>query len=340
MSDQMKAVVISEANGPWELQERERPTVQAGQILVRIHACGICGTDAWLTQGALSFRPFPIVLGHEGVGEVVEVGEGVTSRKIGDRVGMPIVQKACGQCDFCRQEHEKSFVTASNCASPTLTGVNIDGAHAEYIAVDPGGTVLLPDNLSYELAAPTLCSGYTVWSAIRRAEAKSGAQIAVVGIGGLGHLAIQYAKAAGFRVVAVTKSQEKWDIARQLGADEVVPDGAGLKAVGGADVLLHTSNSHATVVNAMEGLNPWATVVMMGIGFDEMSLPTLPLVSHSYRVLGSAHNGMEYLAEALDIVARGLVKPMVEVFPMERANEAFQRVSSGDVRFKAVITYS
>jgi D-arabinose 1-dehydrogenase-like Zn-dependent alcohol dehydrogenase len=340
MSNQMKAVVIAEANAPWVLQERERPTVQAGQVLVRIHACGICGTDAWLTQGALAFRPFPLVLGHEGVGEIVELGEGVTSRKIGDRVDMPIVQKACGQCEFCSQEHSKSFVTASNCASPTLTGVNIDGAHAEYIAVDAGGTVLLPDEVSYELAAPTLCSGYTVWSAIRRAEAKPGAQIAVVGIGGLGHLAIQYAKAAGCRVVAVTKSAEKWDLARQLGADEVVSDGAGHKAVGGADVLLHTSNSHATVVNAMEGLNPWATVVMMGIGFDELSLPTLPLVSHSYRVIGSAHNGMEYLAEALDFVARGLVKPMVEVFPMERATEAFERVASGDVRFKAVIRYS
>lgn len=340
VTTQMKAAVISEANAPWILEDRDQPEVGTDEVLVRIHACGICGTDVWLAQGALSFKPFPLVLGHEGVGEVVAVGKGVTTRRVGDRVGMPIVQKACGHCDFCRGEHPKSFVTASNCASPTLTGVNINGAHAEYLAVDAGGTVLLPDGISYELAAPTLCSGYTVWSAIRRADARPGARVAVVGIGGLGHLAIQYAKAAGYRVTAVTRSADKWDLARQLGADEVVSDGAGLKAAGGADVLLHTTNSHAIVVDAMGGLNPWATVVMMGIGFDEMTLPTLPLVSHSYRVIGSAHNGPEYLVEALDFVARGLVKPMVEVYPKERVAEAYNRVASGDVRFKAVVTYT
>jgi alcohol dehydrogenase/propanol-preferring alcohol dehydrogenase len=340
MTTQMKAAVVSQANAPWELQDRDRPEVGPDEVLVRIHACGICGTDAWMAQGALSFKPFPLVLGHEGVGEVVAVGEGVTTRKVGDRVGMPIVQKACGRCDYCRGEHVKSFVTASNCAAPTLTGVNVDGAHAEYLAADAGGTVLLPNGVPYELAAPTLCSGYTVWSAIRRAEAKPGARVAVVGIGGLGHLAIQYAKAAGFHVTAVTRSTEKWDLARQLGADEVVSDGSGLKAVGGADVLLHTSNSHTVVANAMEGLNPWASVVMMGIGFDELTLPTLPLVSHSYRVIGSAHNGMEYLVEALDFVARGAVKPMVEVYPKERVAEAYNRVVSGDVRFKAVVSYN
>lgn len=161
----------------------------------------------------------------------------------------------------------------------------------------------------------------------------------MVGIGGLGHLAIQYAKAAGYHVTAVTHSPDKRELARQLGADEVVSDGAGLKQAGGADVLMHTNNSHSAVANAMEGLKPWATVVMMGIGFDELTLPTLPLVSHSYRVLGSAHNGMEYLVEALDWVARGAVKPMVELFPKERVAEAYDRVVSRKVRFKAVVTY-
>lgn len=339
MTMQMKAAVIAEANAPWRLEDRDRPDVGPDEVLVRIHACGICGTDVWMAQGALSFKPFPLVLGHEGVGEVVAVGAGVTTRKVGDRVGMPIVQKACGRCDFCHGQHEKSFVTASNCANPTLTGVNVNGAHAEYLAADAGGTVLLPDGIPYEFAAPTLCSGYTVWSGIRRAAAKPGARFAIVGIGGLGHLAIQYAKAAGYHVTAVTKSAEKRELARQLGADEVVSDGAGLKAIGGADVLMHTTNSHAVVANAMEGLNPWATVVMMGIGFDELTLPTLPLVSHSYRVIGSAHNGMEYLVEALDLVARGAVKPMVEVYPKERVGEAYDQVVSGDVRFKAVVTY-
>lgn len=223
-------------------------------------------------------------------------------------------------------------------ARPTLTGVNVDGAHAEYMVAHIGGTVLLPDAVFYEHAAPTLCAGYTVWAALRRADPKPGARVAVVGIGGLGHLAIHYAKAAGFHVTAVTRTPAKGDLARQLGADDVVSDGAGLKAAGGADVLMHTSSSHAAVVNAMEGLKPWGKVVMNGIAVDEMTLPALPLVTNSYQVIGSAHNGLEYLMEALGIVARGKVRPMIEVFPKERVAEAYDRVVSGTVRFKAVVT--
>jgi D-arabinose 1-dehydrogenase-like Zn-dependent alcohol dehydrogenase len=339
MTAQMKAAVVRDVNASWELQDRDQPQAGNHQVLVRIHACGICGTDVWITQGTLKFRDFPLVLGHEGVGEVVAVGEGVTERKVGDRVGIPMMQKACGVCEFCRGQHANSFVTAANCASPTLTGVNVDGAHAEYIVADVGGTVLLPDGVSYEHAAPTLCAGYTVWAAIRRADPRPGARIAVVGIGGLGHLAIQYAKAAGYDVTAVTHTPEKQELALELGADTVVADGAGLKEAGGADLLMHTSNSHAAVAGAMEGLRPWGKLVMMGIAVDEMTLPALPLVSHSYQIVGSAHNGMEYLAEALDLVARGKVQPVIELFPKDRVTDAYERVVSGKVRFKAVVTY-
>jgi D-arabinose 1-dehydrogenase-like Zn-dependent alcohol dehydrogenase len=339
MAARMKAVVVSREKGPWELQDRDRPEVGPGQVLVRIHACGICGTDLWLAHGTLKFREFPLVLGHEGVGEVVAIGDGVTERAVGDRVGLPMMQRSCGRCDFCREQHVNSFVTAANCASPTLTGVNVDGAHAEYVVVHASGTVLLPRDISYENAAPTLCAGYTVWAAIRRAAPKPGADIAVVGIGGLGHFAIQYAKAAGFRVTAVTRTSSKAELARQLGADNVVSHGAELKAAGGADVIMHTSSSHAAVVNAMDGLRPWGKVVMNGIAVDEMTLPALPLVSHSYQIVGSAHNGLEYLAEALELVASGAVKPMIEVFPKDRVADAYERAASGAVRFKAVVTY-
>jgi D-arabinose 1-dehydrogenase-like Zn-dependent alcohol dehydrogenase len=335
----MKTIVIREANAPWEIEDRPIPEAGPHQVLVRIHACGVCGTDLWMAQGVLSYRSFPLVLGHEGVGEVVAVGEGVTERKVGDRVGIPMVQKRCGICDFCREEHPNSFVTAANCANPVLTGVNVDGAHAEYAVADVGGTVLIPDEVPDELAAPTLCAGYTVWAALRRADARPGGRVAVVGVGGLGHLAIQYAKAAGYHVTAVTHTPAKQQLAADLGADEVVPDGAALKASGGADVLMHTSSHHAAVVDAMAGLRPWGKLVMNGIAVDEMRLPALELVSNSYQVIGSAHNGLEYLAEALGFVARGQVKPVVEVFGADRADEAVKRVTSGDVRFKAVITY-
>ena len=335
----MRAVVVAEPNGEWHLEDRRRPEVGPDEVLVRIHACGICGTDLWLAQNKLSFRPFPLVLGHEGVGEVVAVGEAVTKRKVGDRVGVFMMQKACGVCDFCHEEHANSFVTAANCDNPMLTGVNVDGAHAEYVAVDVGGTVLLPDSVSYELAAPTLCAGYTVWAALRRADAKPGARVAVVGIGGLGHLAIQYAKAAGYHVTAVTRNPTKREVATELGADVVVADGQGLKDAGGADVLMHTSSNHTAVLDALTGLRPWGKLVMNGIGFDDMPLPALNLVSNSHQIVGSAHNGIEYLVEALDIVARGAVSPWIEVFPSERVQAAYEKVVAGEVRFKAVVTY-
>jgi D-arabinose 1-dehydrogenase-like Zn-dependent alcohol dehydrogenase len=152
----MQAAVVAEANATWVLQERDVPDVGPDDVLVKIHACGICGTDLWLAQGALAFRDFPLVLGHEGAGEIVAVGAGVTKRKVGDRVGVFMMQKADGVCDFCHEEHTNSFVTAANCANPKLTGVTVDGAFADYIAVDVGGTVLLPDGVDYEAAAPIL----------------------------------------------------------------------------------------------------------------------------------------------------------------------------------------
>jgi alcohol dehydrogenase/propanol-preferring alcohol dehydrogenase len=335
----MQSAVVAEANATWTLQDRPMPTVGPDDVLVKIHACGVCGTDLWLAQGALAFREFPIVCGHEGAGEVVAVGEGVTKRKVGDRVGVFMMQKADGVCDFCHEEHTNSFVTAANCASPKLTGVTVDGAFADYIAVDVGGTVLLPDGVAFEEAAPILCSGYTVWAAIRRAAPKPGARIGVVGIGALGHLAIQYAKAAGFHVVAITRSTDKHDLVRGLGADDVVTDGEGLKAAGGVDVILHTSSSHELVLDAIQGLKPWGKIILCGIGFDEMNLPALGLTSNSQQVIGSAHNGIEYLVEALEFLADGKVKPMIEVFPKDRIAEAYDKVVDGKIRFKAVVTF-
>lgn len=339
MTTLMKAVVVEKAHGPWELRDRPIPEPGPHQVLVRVRATGICGTDLWMAHGTLSYREFPLVLGHEGVGEVVAVGAGVTERTAGDRVGVPMVQKRCGACAFCREQHPDSFVTAANCANPVLTGVNVDGAHAEYVVADVGGTVLLPDGLAWEQAAPTMCAGYTVWAALRRAAARPGARVAVAGVGGLGHLAIQYAKTAGYHVTAVTRTPDKQDLARQLGADEVAASGAELLAAGGADLLMHTSSSHAAVADAMTGLRPWGTLAMMGIATDELTLPSLPLVANSQRVIGSAHNGLEHLAEALDIVARGAVTPMVEVYPKERVADAYERAASGKARFKAVVTY-
>jgi D-arabinose 1-dehydrogenase-like Zn-dependent alcohol dehydrogenase len=340
MNTMMKAAIVDHVDAPWTLADRPVPAVSPNDVLVRIRATGICGTDAWLANGTLEFHPFPLLLGHEGVGEVVAVGDAVTTRKVGDRVGIPMVQQTCGKCEWCRQEHPDSFASATQCTGgPRLTGVTVDGAFAEYLAADAEGTVVLPEGISYEDAAPTMCAGYTVWAGLRKAAPRPGATIAVVGLGGLGHLAIQYAKTAGYRVVAVTKSADKHDVARQLGADEVVADGAGLQAAGRADVLLHTSSAHAAVVDAMNGLKPWGKVVVMGVATDEMNIPAGPVAFQGYELIGSAHNGNKYLVEALEIVAQGKVKPMVEVYPKERIDEAYKATSTGHARFRSVVTF-
>ncbi|MEO3821677.1 alcohol dehydrogenase catalytic domain-containing protein [Plantactinospora sp. B24E8] len=337
----MQSVVVPGLGQPWELRSADVPEVRAGKVLVRVHASGICGTDVWITEGKLSFGvDFPMRLGHEGVGEVVAVGEGVTARSVGDRVGLLTLQSGCGTCAWCRRAEPLDFVTAANCAQPVLTGMNVDGAHADYVAIPANATVPLPDGLPYEHAAPLMCIGYTAWSGLRRANPQPGERIAVSGIGGMGHLAIQYAKASGLTTIAVTGSPEKQELARQLGADIVVATGAELREAGGADILLHTNSSNSAAADALQGVAPRGRVVLMGIGFDTFAVPNMPMIMNSLQLLGSAHNGTRYLVEALRIAAEGKVTPMVETYDKNRAAEAYQRAADGKARFRSVITYA
>jgi D-arabinose 1-dehydrogenase-like Zn-dependent alcohol dehydrogenase len=198
-------------------------------------------------------------------------------------------------------------------------------------------TMLLPDGLSYEQAAPIFCAGYTVWSGLRWADPRPHERVAVVGIGGLGHLAVQYAKAAGFETVAVSHSPDKDKLVRELGADEIVRDGKGLAAAGGVDVILGTSNSNDAMADAIQGLRPDGRLVVMG--FEAKPLPVSPvdLILRRIKVVGSQQNGREYLYEALDYVAKGRVKVIEETYPLAEVNKAYDRVAEGKVRFRAVV---
>ena len=337
----MKAAVIPELNGTWELRDIPTPVAEPGQVLIKVHATGICFTDIWTTRGAAGDL-FPNTPGHEVVGEVVEVGDGVIGREVGDRVGTTWVQSTCGVCAYCKENEPLAGTAAVNCADPRLTGFTAQGGHAEYIAATATGTVLIPDGLSYEEAAPLFCAGYTVWSGLRAAEPQPGDRIAVQGIGGLGHLAVQYAKAAGHEVVAMTHSPDKHDLARSLGADLVVSNGAELQAAGGADVLLLCSNSYEAGRDAFKGLRHHGRAVIAGLDpFDDFVIPTEPqaFAIQQQKVVGATHMGLKYLTEALEIAAAGKVKPMIEVFDKEQITEAVAKVTAGDVRFRAVVTY-
>jgi len=199
-------------------------------------------------------------------------------------------------------------------------------------------TYLIPDQVSFEQAAPIFCAGYTVYSGLRWANPKPHERVAVLGIGGLGHLAIQYAKAAGFETIAVSHSPDKDKMIRDLGADEIVRDGKGLAAAGGADVILSTSNSTKAMNDSIQGLRPDGRLVTMGADAEPLSVSLIDLISKRIQIVGSPQNGPEYLYEALDYVGQGKVKSIIETYPLAEAVKAYQRVAEGKARFRAVLT--
>lgn len=326
----MLSSVVPSENVKWEVKEVPTPQPRANQVLLKIHASGICYTDVHITKGGLGVK-FPNTIGHEPAGEIVALGEGVTTRKVGDRVGVPWLQSTCGRCEWCQRG--KLFF----CPNLVATGINIPGSHAEYMVAYADATQLLPDGLSYDQAAPIFCAGYTVYSGLRFAYPKPHERVAVVGIGALGHLGIQYSKAAGFETIAVTHSKDKEELAYKLGADSVVPDGGTLLKEGGADVILSTSNSYKATADSIKALRPDGRLILMGVSTTEPLAISPEILFKRGHIIGSTQNDREHLYEALDYVARGKVKVMTEIFPLEDITNAYDKVANGNVRFKAVI---
>jgi alcohol dehydrogenase len=223
------------------------------------------------------------------------------------------------------------------CAEAIGTAMQLAGGHAEYMVAYSDATMLIPEALSYEQAAPIFCAGYTVWSGLRWADPKPHERIAVVGIGGLGHLAVQYAKAAGFFTIAVSHSPDKDPLVKELGADEIVRDGEGLAKIGGADVILGTSNSVDAMAGSLQGLRPDGRLISMGFEAKPLQVSLADLIMKRIRILGSQQNDRAYLYEALDYAAKGKVRVMAETFPLDKISEAYDKVANGKVRFRAVI---
>ena len=327
----MKAAVVPAKSSSWQIQDVPQPQPGPGQVLVKMRASGICFTDVHQTLGNLP-GPFPRILGHEPVGEIVAVAPDVTTRKVGDRVGSAWIQSTCGRCEWC-QRGRRMF-----CPFLKGTGGDVQGGHAEYMLMNADATYLIPDKVSYEQAAPIFCAGYTVYSGLRWADPQPHERVAVLGIGGLGHLAVQYAKAAGFGTIAISHSPDKDKMIRELGAEEIVRDGKGLTAAGGADIILSTSNSTAAMVDSIQGLRPDGRFIVMGADAEPLTVSLIELLFKRIKIIGSQQNGPEYLYEALDYVAQGKVKSIVETYPLAEAAKAYERVAGGKARFRAVLT--
>ena len=327
----MKAAVVPAVKGQWQVKEIDTPKPDHNQILIKIGASGLCYTDVHITEGHIP-TVFPRTLGHEPVGEVVAIGDGVRTRKVGDRVGVPWIQHSCGRCEWCKRGRPLF------CQEQVGTGIQAQGSHAQYMLAEADSAMLLPDGVSYEDAASIFCAGFTVWSGLRWADPKPGERVAVLGIGGLGHLAVQYAHAAGFETIAISSSKDKEPMIKKLGADQVVADGEALQKAGGADIILHCSNSSKAANAAIQGLRPDGRLVVMGADSEPISVSPMDMISRRLRLIGSQQNTREHLFEALEFVAKGKVKPMIEVFSLDQIGDAYKKVAEGKVRFRAIIS--
>lgn len=324
--------------GRLELVERPVPTPGAGQVLISVEACGICGADAGDIENADPAPRPPRVPGHEVVGRIAALGPGVPSIwKPGQRVG---VGRKGGHCLECRQCRAGRFHL---CPNQPIVGASCDGGYAEMMIARATGLVSIPDELSSQEAAPILCAGIATFNALKKCGAEAGDTVAVLGIGGLGHMAVQYARKMGFRAIAIGRGQDIAADALALGAHRYVDtereDGAGvLKALGGAKAILSTPAQAAPAAALLPGLAPEGRMVLLGIGRDPLPVAMGPLVGGERGVIGSITGSPYENERALDFSVLTGVRPMIETMPLERAAEAYARMRSGDVKFRMVLT--
>jgi len=340
MAGTMKAAVVREFGKPLVIQEVGIPQVDAGQILVKVAASGVCHTDLHAVEGDWPFKPTPpFIPGHEGVGYVAAVGAGVKHVKEGDRVGVPWLHTACGHCEHCLGGWE------TLCESQEMTGYTVNGSFAEYCLADPAFVGRLPDNLGFVEVAPILCAGVTVYKGLKSTDAKPGDWVVISGIGGLGHLAVQYAKAMGFNVIGLDINDAKLELAKRLGASltinalKVDPGAFIKKEVGGAHAVLVTAVSLIAFQHAQSMLRRGGTVAMNGLPPGDFPLSVFNTVLNGITVRGSIVGTRLDLQEALNFAAAGKVRATVATEKLQDINEVFTRMRRGEIEGRIVLDF-
>ncbi|SEQ16051.1 alcohol dehydrogenase, propanol-preferring [Pseudomonas sp. NFACC02] len=341
MNNTMQAAVVEAFDRPLVLRQLPIPEPGAGQILVRTEACGVCHTDLHAARGDWPVKPsLPFVPGHEGIGTVVAIGAGVSSVQMGERVGVPWLYSACGHCEYCLSAREPV------CADAKFGGYTQNGGFAEYILADPNYVAHIPAGLDAREAAPIICAGVTSYKGIKEADVRPGQWIVISGAGGLGHLAVQYAKAMGLQVCAVDIDDEKLAHARRLGADAVVNarDDDAVEAVqaatgGGAHGVLITAPSLSAFRQGVAMTRKHGTCVLVGLPPGEFPMPLFDVVANCITVRGSFVGTRQDMAEALAFAAAGKVKADVELQPLSAINDVFERLEHGGVASRIVIEF-
>jgi D-arabinose 1-dehydrogenase-like Zn-dependent alcohol dehydrogenase len=332
----MKIARVPAANAQFELADVEVPEPGRGQVRVKVHACGVCHSDAMTVQGAMG-NTFPRAPGHEVAGEVDAVGDGVTAWRPGDRVGVGWF----GGCDFtCEPCRRGDFIS---CQNGQIPGVSYDGGYAEYIVAPAEALARIPENLSDVDAAPLLCAGITTFNALRESVARPGDLVAILGVGGLGHLGIQFAAKMGFEVAAIARGTDKGPLAKQLGAHHYIDSKEAdvaeeLNKLGGATVVLATVTVPDAMTPAMGGLKPRGQLVVVGASADPMQVPPVAIILKSTAVQGHASGTSQDSEDTLRFSALTGVRPMIETLPLSEAQAAYDKMLSGDARFRMVLT--
>jgi D-arabinose 1-dehydrogenase-like Zn-dependent alcohol dehydrogenase len=332
----MRVVQVSEAGGPFELVERDVPAPGPGEALVRVHACGICHSDSYVKEGGFPGVSYPAVPGHEIAGVIAALGDGVRGWEVGQRVGVGWFGGNCGYCRPCRHG-EPMF-----CQNMGIPGITLDGGYADYVLVRSNAMALIPEELSAEDAAPLLCAGLTTYNALRHSGARGGDLVAILGIGGLGHLGVQFARRLGFHTVAIARGREKEKPARRLGAHDYIDSTAQdpaqeLTRLGGARVILATVTSTAAMAAVAGGLGIRGKLLVVGAGMEPLNIPPAMLISGDKSIAGHASGTSGDSEDTLAFSALADVRPMIETLPLEQASEAYERMMSGAARFRMVL---
>ena len=334
----MRLVQVTRPNGPLEMVEREIPEPGAGQVRIKVEACGICHSDSMTKEGLWPGIQYPRVPGHEIAGVVDAVGAAVAGWKEGQRVGVGWHGGHCGYCDSCRRG---DFVTCQ--VAPQVPGIAYDGGYAEYMIAPASALAGIPEGLSAVDAGPLMCAGITTFNSLRNSGARPGDLVAILGIGGLGHLGIQFAAKMGFRTVAIARGMDKEPLARKLGAwsyiDSKTQDPAAeLLKLGGAKVVLATVTSGDAMSATLGGLGVNGKLVILGAAAEPLQVPGIPLLLGRRSILGWPSGNSIDSQDTLAFSKLTGVRAMNEIFPLERAAEAYEHMMSGKARFRAVLT--
>jgi alcohol dehydrogenase, propanol-preferring len=336
----MHAAIATAVDAPLSITERDVPEPGAGEVLVKITACGVCFSDLNLLRGHYPFARFPVVPGHEITGTVAAVGPGVTWPEVGTAVGAQFLYDSCGHCDYCAKGEQIL------CTRKRITGIVVDGGYAEYAVLKAGYVTPLPAGLDPVAAAPLMCAGITAFNGLRRAGAGAGSRVAVVGAGGLGGLAVRYAVAMGARVAVVGRSRHGEDQAKELGAEFFVSTEDTDPAValknwdGGADLVLNAAPSSAAAAATLGGLAPDGTLLLCGYGPDPLTLPTQPMILNRLHVMASPSGSPHDLRDTLAFSAAHGILPQVTPISLDQAPAALDAMAAGRGGGRSVIAFA